>query len=475
MVIDNDELDRFSLADGQLAVRASEGDTQAFETLYRRHAAAAWRVAQAVAGNTHDAADAVSEAFTRLLAAMAQGRVASSAPFRPYLLVTTRNAAIDTLRRRRRVQPADLEIDLREVAGSGTAGPPEQLVDSVDAALVAAAFRDLPERWRSVLWLTEVEGMPAREVGQHLGLTPNGVAQLALRARNGLRERFLQAHLNDSDDTCQQTVSQLGAYAASALGPRAVAKVDQHLAGCPVCRSRLAELEDVESGLRRVLLPLPVALAPAALAHFRTSLVSASQPVHSWLLGGSRGVRMASRLSPPLSTAAAGLLALGVITAAVMGDTAGLPPVTASRPGALAPTGGGGIATLTPAATITAGGLPGAAVPGQGAAIPTPGAALGGPNTLPPAPPGPTSGPGSPSPAPPSPPPTASPVVQVAAAANLGVTAVSASVGVGGCTGASVAGSPSCAPAAPSQPGLKVIITSPQGSITTSRWHLGRF
>src|SRR5258708_4053553 len=147
MVIENQELDRYDLADTQLAARASDGDATAFEMLYRRHANAAWRVAQAVAGNPDDAADAVSEAFTRLLHAMAEGGVAAGAPFRPYLLVATRNAAIDILRRRNRVQPVDADVDLRELPAATPAGPSDRLVESVDAALVGAAFRSLPERW----------------------------------------------------------------------------------------------------------------------------------------------------------------------------------------------------------------------------------------------------------------------------------------------------------------------------------------
>ena len=459
MVIDNQELDRYDLADGQLAARAADGDTAAFEVLYRRHANAAWRVAQAVAGNADDAADAVSEAFTRLLHAMAEGRVAAGAPFRPYLLVTTRNAAIDILRRRNRIQPIDGDIDLRELPAASPAGPSDRLVQSVDAALVGAAFRSLPERWRSVLWLTEVEGMPVREVGEHLGLTANGAAQLAHRARNGLRERFLQAHLRASqDEGCQDTISQLGAYAAGALGPRAVAKVDQHLAGCEACRTRLAEVEDVESSLRRILLPLPLLLGPAALEHFKASLTSASHFAHSVLLGGPRTARLSQAVRRPLSTMTAGLLALGVIAAAVMGESAGIPPVAASRPKGLTPPGGPTVATITPAATVTpigeSGTLASGGPSGQGTLT-----GLTPTTVLPPPPP------------PPPPHPTTTttvttPFVQVAAGANAGGQTASASASIGGCTAVSINGSTSCAPEAPSQTGVQVSATTPLGTTT---------
>src|SRR3954451_21547282 len=113
-------------SDADLASRAAEGDADAFDELYRRHAEAAWRVAQAVAANSHDAADAVAEAFVQVFRALPAGRLTQGVPFRPYLLKATRNAAIDTLRRTQRVQPTANVGDL-DVAALG-AGPSEHVV-----------------------------------------------------------------------------------------------------------------------------------------------------------------------------------------------------------------------------------------------------------------------------------------------------------------------------------------------------------
>src|SRR3989442_7161935 len=92
-------------SDAELVARVAAGHVGAFEDLYRRHSDAAWRVAQAVTGNRDDAADAVAEAFTRVLQVLPAGRLDEGVPFRPYLLAATRNAAIDTLRRAARPQP----------------------------------------------------------------------------------------------------------------------------------------------------------------------------------------------------------------------------------------------------------------------------------------------------------------------------------------------------------------------------------
>ena len=87
------------VSDAELASRASKGDSPAFEELYRRHAPAAWRIAYAVACNSDDAADAVSEAFTKVLTGLSAGGLDDVASFRSYLLTATRHCAIDLRRR----------------------------------------------------------------------------------------------------------------------------------------------------------------------------------------------------------------------------------------------------------------------------------------------------------------------------------------------------------------------------------------
>ena len=304
------------VADAELVNRASAGGTDAFGELYRRHVDAAWRVAHAVTGNSDDAADAVSEAFTKVFRALPEGRLVDGSRFRPYLLAATRNAAVDVLRRTGRVRPTDTN-DTLDTTANGS-GPSEHVVDGVDRSLVAAAFRSLPERWRSVLWLTEVEGMAPSEAAPLLGVSANGAAQLAVRARAGLRQRFLQAHLREEvAPACRFTVEHLGAYVAGGLSPRDIAKVDQHLAGCPACESRQHELDDLGTNLRRAAIPLPLALAGVVRARWRHALSAGRRPA-----AGGSGQTLRS-LQRPLATASAGLLGMGILGAVLISPDAG--------------------------------------------------------------------------------------------------------------------------------------------------------
>jgi len=309
--------------DIELARLAATGDLGAFEELYRRHVEAAWRMALAVTSNPHDAADAVSDAFTRVFQALPE-RPQAAGHFLPYLLAAVRNTAIDGLRRGGR-QRAATSGEQADRASPG-AGPGERLEADVEAAFVSSAFRSLPERWRSVLWLTEVEGFAARDVAILLGMTPNGVAQLAVRARAGLRQRYLQAHLRQTEvRSCRDTVSRLGAYVAGGLAPRDVSKVDQHLAGCEACRSRLAQLRDVTPCLYRAVLPLPVALAALSAAKLQLgatgATAGAAATTTSMPAGIGVGVVAAVLPAPLVATfASAALLVAGFVGAGIVGD-----------------------------------------------------------------------------------------------------------------------------------------------------------
>ncbi|MCU1374489.1 MAG: hypothetical protein JWO68_1775 [Actinomycetia bacterium] len=304
---------QWMLGDAELVERVLAGNDAAFDELYRRHAASAWRVGQAVAGNGHDAADAVSEAFARVLQAVRAGKLDDGEAFRSYLLTATRHAAVDSLRRGGRARATDA-AELESVATTAPS-PADRLTGTEDAGLVAEAFRNLPERWRSVLWLTEVEGVATKDAADQLGLSANGTAQLAVRARAGLRDRYLQAHVKTSTKpTCRFTVERLGAYVGGGLASRDLAKVDQHLAGCAECRARKDELDDLGPTLRRIALPIPLTLGASSAERVHAVLTAASLPAAGF---GARAVQLAKEPTPfmkkALGASAAGVFALGLL------------------------------------------------------------------------------------------------------------------------------------------------------------------
>jgi RNA polymerase sigma factor (sigma-70 family) len=253
-------------SDAELIARVRAGSDSAFSVLYQRHVSAARAAARSLGASRSDVDDLASEAFTRVLSALRRGGGPEVA-FRPYLMTCVRNAFYDKGRKDGRVDvpgevPEDVNMALLNV-------PP----DSEDARLVAAAFASLPERWQMVLWHTEVEGRPAAEVGPLLGLAPNAVAALAYRAREGLRQAYLQAHLQlPPPDACRDTVTKLGAYVRDGLSARDRRHVDDHLKACERCTALLLELQEVSTSLRGVLVPILLgASGTAFVAHLASS------------------------------------------------------------------------------------------------------------------------------------------------------------------------------------------------------------
>jgi RNA polymerase sigma factor (sigma-70 family) len=231
-------------ADAELIAAVRAGDLEAYGLLYRRHAGAAATLARQLTGSPAEADDLVAEAFVRVLDVLRGGGGPVEA-FRAYLLTTLRHTRYDRARRDRRLEWSD---DMtRHDPGVAWEDP---AVAGLESTLAVRAFHRLPERWQTVLWHTEVERESPAEVGARLGLTPNGVAALAYRAREGLRQAYLQEHLAGGVGRDHRaTVERLGAWARGGLSTRYRARVELHLAGCADCRARARELAEVAGEL----------------------------------------------------------------------------------------------------------------------------------------------------------------------------------------------------------------------------------
>lgn len=253
--------------DAELIAAVRKGDTAAFAVLYERHLVAAKRAAANLAKSSAEREDLVAEAFTRVLRMLRTGR-GPDVDFRPYLLVTLRNTAISATTRG---VPVSLYADVPDVLPAE--GVDDPVIDRWHASVAAEAFASLPERWRVVLWHTEVEEASPAAVAPLLDMRPNSVAALAYRAREGLRQAYLRMHLPEAPrPECRTTVDKLAGYVRHSLPLPLSRRIGRHLTGCGACRARVAALTNVNDELRGelgpVLLgaPLVAAYLPASAA-----------------------------------------------------------------------------------------------------------------------------------------------------------------------------------------------------------------
>ncbi|SFT48966.1 RNA polymerase sigma factor, sigma-70 family [Actinopolyspora lacussalsi subsp. righensis] len=252
--------------DNELIEAVRGGSTAAYGVLYERHSVAAHSMARQVANDSSEADDLVSEAFAKVLTGLRSGQGPNTA-FRAYLLTAVRRTAYDRTRKERRVR---YSADVGAEDGADVSVPfTDTAVAGLERSLAAQAFNRLPERWQTVLWHLEIEGESPSEVAPVLGLTSNGVSALAYRAREGLRQAYLQVHLGqlESDEAesqqCRATVERLGQWTRGGLSKRESAQVDTHLDSCTSCRALSAELGDVNGGLRLVVAPFVLGTSAA--------------------------------------------------------------------------------------------------------------------------------------------------------------------------------------------------------------------
>ncbi|MBH0131031.1 sigma-70 family RNA polymerase sigma factor [Salinibacterium sp. NK8237] len=236
-------------SDEQLLAQARTGVQNAFAELWSRHYRSGVCVARQY--TSIDADDLVSEAFARIYQRVLAGGGPQGA-FRPYLYTTIRNLASTW-------GAASREVQVDEIADFEDPTTLEDpLAIALDHSLTAKAFRELPERWQSVLWYTEVEGMDPHEVAPLLGMSANSVAALSYRAREGLRKAWLQAHINDATASgeCQWAMSKFGEHARKSLSGRDTTRIEAHLAGCARCSIVCEEVDEVGSRLALVMIPM---------------------------------------------------------------------------------------------------------------------------------------------------------------------------------------------------------------------------
>ncbi|MFK0107868.1 sigma-70 family RNA polymerase sigma factor [Streptomyces sp. NPDC091217] len=255
-------------ADSQLIERMRSGDDSAYEELYRRHADAVRRYARTCCRDGHTADDLTAEVFARMLQAV-RGGAGPEYAVRAYLLTSVRRVAAQWTKSARREQLVDDFAVFAAQASHGSEAADGDTLDlgadvramhEAEQSMAMRAFRSLPERWQAVLWHTEVEDESPSEVAPLFGLDANGTRVLASRAREGLKQAYLQAHVSASlvdDEECARYADQLGGYARRRLRIRAERGLRKHLEECARCRLAAAQIEEVAAGIPAVV---PVAV-----------------------------------------------------------------------------------------------------------------------------------------------------------------------------------------------------------------------
>ena len=288
-------------SDGYLIEMVRGGDLSAFGELYERHVSVASAVALRNLDNRSDAEDIVAEAFQAVLQSLVSGKGPDTF-FRAYLLSTVTRLSHHQNRKAGKIQPSDDVSFLDRLHTE-----PDPALEEFESRTVTKAFQALPERWQAVLWYLDVEKMKPAAVAPILGLSPNAVSAVALRAREGLRRQYIQAHIGvEPDSNCAKFVAKLGIFIRGGLSRTAEREMRMHLTGCQKCTAAVTELRDVQGTLRAALIPLVTGI-----------------PLAAWA-GKGAGLSVLGGLAPAKATFVAPFLGQPALVAAVAAAGLGL-------------------------------------------------------------------------------------------------------------------------------------------------------
>jgi RNA polymerase sigma-70 factor, ECF subfamily len=182
----------------ELIALARNASGAAFQEIMRRNNQRLFRAARSILGSDWEAEEVVQDAYVKGFSALKSFR--HEALLSTWLTRITINEAEGRLRGRRNHLPLS-ELDdtamgeIIQFPGSGSHTDPERETALNEIrSLLEQSIDALPEAFREVFVLRQVEGLSIEETAQVLSLPPDTVKTRLHRARKRL-QRALQAHL----------------------------------------------------------------------------------------------------------------------------------------------------------------------------------------------------------------------------------------------------------------------------------------
>lgn len=178
------------LTDAELIRRAAGGEEAAFASLYRRRQGGVFRFALQMSGSRDIAEEVAQEAFITLARELA-GYDPARASVSSYLFGIARNLVLRRLERERGQESID-ETGAAEVR-DGAMGPLEGLLQVEAAETVRRAVLALPESYREVVVLCDLQELSYADAAEALGCPVGTVRSKLNRGRALLAEKLRAA------------------------------------------------------------------------------------------------------------------------------------------------------------------------------------------------------------------------------------------------------------------------------------------
>ncbi len=175
-----------ALTDSQLVCRVLAGETPLFEILVHRHSQRVYRAARAIVRDDEEAADIVQETYLRAYRSL--GQFAERAKFLTWL---TKIAVYEARARARKSRARGINLeDTATDKPTPELDPEKRVMVAEMRTMLEAAIDGLPDLYRAVFVLRQVEGMGTAETAECLNLSEDAVKTRLRRARALLRKKL---------------------------------------------------------------------------------------------------------------------------------------------------------------------------------------------------------------------------------------------------------------------------------------------
>ena len=231
-------------SDVELVRAYRAGDIHAFEELHRRYVGSIFRLVRRKLGDALLAEDIAQETFMKALRMM--DRVDDTFNFGGWVHTVARNLCFDELRRRQRDQRVeDSEEDdsdlLASLPSTARGFDPVQVQESNELRRqVWTVSQRLPEKYRLVLTLRELQGLSYRRIATMLKMSESAVETLLYRARLRFKEEFVALEAAGDLDH-DKVVPLLAPYVAGKLRRQQAEAVRRHVAVCARCARKIGK------------------------------------------------------------------------------------------------------------------------------------------------------------------------------------------------------------------------------------------
>lgn len=183
------------LTDEKLIKKALEHDYKAFEELINRYEDKLYTLTYKITGNQEDAKDAMQDTFISVFKSLDNFKGKSN--FSTWIYRIATNAALMKLRKRKKESTPgtpDKPLLKDDVDWSKVAHPGGNVSDNIDKEelkkVIDSAIKSLPEVYKTVFILRDIENLSTIEVAKVLGISLEAVKSRLHRARLYMRQRL---------------------------------------------------------------------------------------------------------------------------------------------------------------------------------------------------------------------------------------------------------------------------------------------